>query len=138
MLAGAALSVPLASGPGSRLALVGYAAVVGVGIDLDHFLLARLETGDWAAVRRCLADPWRVVGRQDEIFPAGEVGALQRLLSHVLLAGVAVAALALVDRPLALLTGVVLYLHVLADLYGDNAVRGTLPWQAGPDRTRAD
>lgn len=117
------------------LLLVGYAAVVGVGIDLDHFALARLNDGDWRAVRRCLADPRIVVLDQDRIFRPGSVGTLPRLLSHVVVAGALVAVLAIPAPGLAVLTAVVLYLHVLADLYEDNRLAGTLPGQStgGPD-----
>jgi len=54
---------------------------------------------------------------------------LQRLLSHAVVGGVLVGGLVLVDRYLAVFTAVVLYVHVLGDLYADNALRGTLPWQ---------
>lgn len=111
------------------LLLVGYAAVVGVGIDLDHFLLARLNDGDWRAARRCLSDPRIVFLDQDCIFRTGEVGTLPRLLSHVLLAGAFVGLLVVVAPGLAVFTAVILYLHVLADLYADNRIEGTLPWQ---------
>ncbi|WP_198665621.1 MULTISPECIES: hypothetical protein [Haloprofundus] len=56
---------------------------------------------------------------QDEIFEDGEVGTLRRLLSHVVVVGVAVPALVLVSPALALLTAVVLYGHLLADLVWD-------------------
>lgn len=128
-LAGAILAVSLADAPPTRVALLVVAIGVGVGIDLDHFLIARMRTGDWAAVRRCLVDPRRAVFRQDEIFRPGQVGTLPRLLSHTVIPGVVVGGAALVGRPVAILTAVILYLHLLVDLYGDNALRGTFPWQ---------
>lgn len=112
---------------GRALLLVAYAAVVGVGIDLDHFLLARLNDGDWRAARRCLADPRIVFLEQDRIFRTDEVGTLPRLLSHVVITGLLVGLLALLAPGLAVFTAVVLYLHVLADLYADNRIAGTLP-----------
>lgn len=134
MLAVATVGVELRA-----LLLVVYAAVVGVGIDLDHFLLARLNDGDWRAVRRCLADPRIVFLDQGRIFRTGEVGTLPRLLSHVLIIGALVGALAFVAPGLAVFTAVVLYLHVLADLYADNRLEGTLPWQdASARRQRID
>jgi len=54
-------------------------------IDLDHFLIARLKTGNWDAVRFCLTDPGAAVTDQSEIFDPGDVGVLSRLLSHVVL-----------------------------------------------------
>ncbi|MDT3437005.1 hypothetical protein [Haloarcula sp. 1CSR25-25] len=101
-------------------AAVGYAAVVGVAIDFDHFAVARLETGDWAALRRCLRNPEIVLLDQDEIFGPQDLWPLQRLLSHHLIGGTVVFGLWLVSEPLALFTAVVLYAHVLGDLVWDN------------------
>jgi len=50
----------------------------GVGVDFDHFLLARHD-GDWEALWRCLRDPRVVLFDQEAIFDAGEVGAVERL-----------------------------------------------------------
>ena len=101
-------------------AAVGYAVVVGVAIDVDHFAVARLETGDWAALRRCLRNPKIAVLDQDKIFDPQDLWPLQRLLSHHLISGVAVFGLWLVSEPLALFTALVLYAHVLGDLVWDN------------------
>lgn len=101
-------------------AAVGYAVIVGVAIDFDHFVVARLESGEWTALRRCLRNPRLVFVGQDEIFDPMDLWALQRLLSHHLIGGVAVAGLWLVSEPLALFTALVLYAHVLCDLVWDN------------------
>jgi hypothetical protein len=106
--------------PYPPLALVAYAAVVGVGVDLDHFVLARRNTGSWAPVRRVLGDPVRAARDQSIIFETGEVWPIQRLFSHAVLGGVAVAVLLPVSPFLARFTGLVLYAHVLADLYADS------------------
>ncbi|WP_114575579.1 hypothetical protein [Saliphagus sp. LR7] len=102
--------------------LVLYAVAAGVLIDLDHFLIARLRTGGWDALETCLASPRIALSDQGEIFAPGDVGVLSRLLSHHLIGGLAVAALVLASRPLAVLTAVVLYAHVVSDLVWD--VRG--------------
>ncbi|MFB6174330.1 MAG: hypothetical protein ABEI39_06780 [Halobacteriales archaeon] len=99
--------------------LVAYAAAVGTLIDLDHFPLARLRTGEWRAVRACLEEPSLLLFDQAAIFEAGEVGAERRLLSHALIGGVLVGGLAFLDPFLALTTAVVLYVHVVADLIAD-------------------
>lgn len=96
---------------------------LGVGIDLDHFLLARLNRGDWANLRRCLADPARVFFDQDSIFEPGDVWREQRLLSHALLGGALVAALWPLARYWALAAAATVYVHVLADLYHDARTR---------------
>ncbi|ELY70055.1 hypothetical protein [Natrinema versiforme] len=99
--------------------VVAYGTAVGVFIDLDHFLIARFKTGDWDAVRFCLANPGTAATDQSEIFDPGDVGVLSRLLSHVVIAGVVVPSIALASVPLAIVTGAVLYVHLLADLVWD-------------------
>ncbi|PCR90550.1 hypothetical protein CP557_08510 [Natrinema ejinorense] len=102
--------------------VVAYGTAIGVFIDLDHFLIARFKTGNWSAVRFCLSNPRTAVADQSEIFDPGDVGVLSRLLSHVVVGGLVVAALALVSAPLAIVTGAVLYAHLLADLIWDIAL----------------
>ena len=114
-LAGLVLPLPV-----PLWAAVGYAVVVGVAIDVDHFLDARLIGGDWAALRRCLRNPRIVFVDQGAIFESGELGPLHRLLSHHVIGGAVVAGLWAVSEPLALFTAVILYAHVLADLVADN------------------
>ncbi|SDQ48911.1 hypothetical protein [Natronobacterium texcoconense] len=99
--------------------LVGYGIAVGVLIDLDHFLIARYKTGRWDAVRFCLQNPTAAVADQSRIFGRGDVGVLSRLLSHLLIAGVFVAFLAVASVSLAILTGVVLYVHLVSDVAWD-------------------
>lgn len=116
---GAAGAVPLADGALAGALLVGYAALVGVGIDADHFLVARANAGDWRALRFCLRNPTVPFVAQDRIFRTDEVGKLDRLLSHALLGGALVAVLAAVAPALAAFTAAVLYVHVVADLVAD-------------------
>lgn len=104
------------------VAVIVYGTAVGVFIDLDHFLIARFKTGRWDAVRFCLSNPAAAVGDQSEIFEPGDVGVLSRLLSHVVIAGIVVPVIALLSVPLAIVTGVVLYAHLLADLVWDIAL----------------
>ena len=123
-LIGAAL-VPVLDGV-SPPALVASAAVVGTAIDLDHFAIARLRTGSWAALRRALASPRRALVDQDELFEPGAVGAFTRLLSHLLLGGLLVAALAAVPvtRPFAVAAAVVLWVHLVSDVAWELHRRG--------------
>jgi hypothetical protein len=101
-------------------ATVGYAAVLGVGIDFDHFVIARLNTGDWETLLGLVRNPRRALFDQSTIFEGGEdVTRLQRLLSHVLLSGLLVAGLYPISPYAALVSGAVLYVHVLSDLYQD-------------------
>lgn len=101
------------------LAVVGYGTAVGVLIDLDHFVIARLKTGRWDAVRFCLRNPAAAVADQGRIFDRGDVGVLSRLLSHLLIVGAVVPLLALVSTPLAIVTGVVCYAHLVSDVVWD-------------------
>jgi hypothetical protein len=100
--------------------LLAWAAVVGVGIDLDHLLVARLNAGDWSALRGLLRSPAAAVLDQDAIFAEDDLWARQRLLSHHVIGGVLVAVLVPVSAYLAAFTALVLYAHVLADLVHDN------------------
>lgn len=105
-----------------RAALAGYGLGLGVLIDLDHFLLARLRVGDWRHARNCLRNPKRVFFDQKNLFEGTGGMANLRLLSHVLIAGPLTVLTGLIDRRLGILTGAVLYVHVLADLLRDNDI----------------
>lgn len=140
---GVALAVGLGiSDPLAAAGVVGYAGALGVLIDLDHFVLARWNTGSWRAARAVLRDPATVVTDQDDIFEPGEVGPLRRLLSHVVLIGVLVPGTWLLAPALGVVTAVVLYAHVLADLVADvrnpAAYRQTADGLVGRDIGRGD
>jgi len=109
------------------VAPVAYAGLVGTFVDLDHFAIARLKTGSWEPLWRCVADPRLAFFDQANIFPDGAVGPRERLASHVLLGGLLTGALALVAPGLALVTGAVLAVHVLADVAWDY-------WRPGRER----
>lgn len=96
--------------------LVGYAALLGTAIDLDHFVVARLRAGDWRHLRFAIGNPRAAFLDQDRLFDDGDVGALTRLLSHALVGGLVVVVLVPVNPFLALVSAVVVYVHVLADL----------------------
>ncbi|WP_227131546.1 hypothetical protein [Halorubellus salinus] len=121
LVAGVALA-PFVSTPLQPVGTVAYAVVLGVGVDLDHFLVARYRTGNWRALRACLTDPRRVFLAQDEIFDPGEVWPLERLLSHALVGTALVGGLfaAGLTGP-AVVSAVVLHVHVVADLLWDVA-----------------
>ncbi|QLG27462.1 hypothetical protein HUG10_07815 [Halorarum halophilum] len=101
------------------LLAVAYAGVLGVGIDLDHFLVARYNTGNWNAVRTCLRSPRVVLFDQGAIFEPDAIWPIERLLTHVVAMGAIVLGLAFVDGILAILSAVVLYGHLLSDLLWD-------------------
>lgn len=113
---GAAVALAVGEPPTRFALLVAYAAFVGTAIDLDHFLVARVRVGDWRHLRFAVANPRSAFVDQDELFEEGAVGPQTRLLSHALIAGALVVGLVVVSPFLALLTTLVLYVHVVADL----------------------
>lgn len=98
---------------------MGYAVVLGVFVDLDHFAIARYETGDWSALRRCVTDPRLAFVDQGEIFPEEAIHPLQRLLTHHVLGGVLVPVTWVLSPYYGAVTAITLYAHVLADLIWD-------------------
>ncbi|MFB6139620.1 MAG: hypothetical protein ABEJ26_04200 [Halosimplex sp.] len=132
----AALAVTTPTVPGWAVVVV--AVGVGVGIDFDHFLIARYRTGHWGAARRCLRDPSLVFFRQEEIFEEGDVGALNRLLTHVLIGGLVVPVLWTRRPYLAGVVALSLYAHVLADLVAGVRKRRGLERAAATDSEIGD
>ena len=129
----AALALAVTDPPFSPPVVVAVVLVFGVLIDVDHFVLAAFRTGGLEAVKRCLRDPRIVFVAQDEIFERGEVGMLERLLSHVVIGGVAVPLCWLFYSPyLGGLVAAAVYAHVLADLVADT--RGAVVLEADDPR----
>lgn len=129
-----AIGIPLAlwSNAGAPAWLLwGSVVLVGVGIDVDHFLIGRLNRGDWTNLRRCLRRPTRAFLAQSDIFDRGDVHRDQRLLSHLLLGGVLTTAASLLATQWAVAAAVTVYVHVLADLYADIRTRAD-SLEAGP------
>jgi hypothetical protein len=111
--------------PSAPFVLVAAGTVAGVAVDLDHFPIARVRHGDWLALRRVLASPHLVVADPDRIFEGARFDPLDRLLTHVLLAGVASLTAWLAWPALGVVVGVSLYVHVVADLGHDVRTRGS-------------
>ena len=113
---GAALAAWSGATPARAALLVGYAAFLGTAIDLDHFVIARLRAGDWRHLRFAVVNPRAAFVDQDRLFDDGDVGELTRLTSHVLIGGLLVVVLGSFRPFLALVSAVVVYGHVVADL----------------------
>jgi hypothetical protein len=105
------------------LLLWAYILLLGVGIDGDHFVIARINRGDWTNLQRCLQKQSRVFVEQATIFDNGDIWRDQRLLSHLLIGGGPVTLLWLVNTYWAFGTAVTIYTHLLADLYSDIQTR---------------
>lgn len=103
--------------------LLVYVIMLGVGIDLDHFVIGRVNRGDWSNTTRCLRNPSQVFVDQASIFEPGEIWRDQRLFSHLLIGGVLTVLLWFISKYLAFVTAVTIYTHVLADLYSDMRTR---------------
>jgi hypothetical protein len=105
--------------------VVAYAGLVGTVVDLDHFFIARARTGSWAPLVRSLSDPRMALFEQDDIFESGDVGRWTRLGSHALVTVVLSGILLWVATSLAVVTAVVLGVHVCCDIVWDQwRVRG--------------
>lgn len=102
----------------TKLGLWTYGVLLSVLIDLDHFVLARLKTGDWSHLRRALVHPIWTLTSTKEVFPDVSMK-LERLTSHVIVGGILVLVLRPFDRLFATYTAIVLYAHLLADLLHD-------------------
>lgn len=100
-----------------------YVVVLGVGIDLDHFVIGRINRGDWSNLTHCLRSPSQVFVDQTSIFERGDVLRDQRLFSHLLIGGVLVGSVWFMNEYLAFVTAGAIYTHVLADLYSDMRTR---------------
>ena len=100
-------------------ALVCYGVGLSVFVDLDHFVLARLRSGDWAHLRAVLRDPQNAIRGQEWIFADLEDFPRERLLSHALITVVLVSGLWFVDETIAAFTALVLVVHVGCDLLRD-------------------
>jgi hypothetical protein len=95
---------------------VGVAVLTGVGIDLDHFPLARYRDGDWRVLHALVANPAAAFTDPQPLFADSDMDALDRLVSHVVLIGAVVLGVALVSVPLSVVAAVSLYVHLLADV----------------------
>ncbi|WP_410765187.1 hypothetical protein [Haloferax sp. DFSO60] len=110
--------------PGSLVALVGLAVLLSVFIDLDHFVLARFERGDWSNLKLAVTNPRIGLLEQEKVFEdfPREFN-LKRLLSHQLIGGVAVVGLVLSGNLVfAAFVGVVIYAHIVCDLLRDSGI----------------
>ncbi|ELZ91563.1 hypothetical protein C440_14654 [Haloferax mucosum ATCC BAA-1512] len=107
--------------PGSVAFLVVAAAFLSVVIDLDHFVIARIERGDWDNLKLAVTNPRVGLLDQEQVFEEfGGAFNRKRLLSHHLLGGVAVGGLALSGaESLAAFVAIVLYVHVVCDYLRD-------------------
>ena len=100
-----------------------YVVLLGVGIDLDHFVIARINHRDWRNLMRCLRQPSRAFVGQTTIFDSGDIWRDQRLLSHLVIGGGLATLIWPINTYWAFATAVTVYTHLLADLYSDIRTR---------------
>lgn len=95
-----------------------YGVTLSVFIDLDHFVLARRISGNWACLFEALSHPKRVIVSPGWLFEDLDMK-LDRLLSHVVIGGVLTLGSLIVAPFLAAFTALIVYTHVLCDLLHD-------------------
>ena len=72
----AVFGIPLAVGASGVPASAGlreYVFLLAVGIDLDHFVVGRINRGDWTNTRRCFRNPAQIFLYQSTIFDSGDI-----------------------------------------------------------------
>lgn len=124
----AVVGIPLtiaAPGLQQQVYLLIYMIVLGVGIDLDHFIIGRINRGDWSNLACCIRNPSQVFVNQESIFEQGDVWRDQRLFTHLVIGSGLVVTLWFINEYLSFITTVTIYTHVLADLYSDMRTRDT-------------
>lgn len=137
----AVVIVLLSSPPIHPVLLGGFVVALGVGIDFDHFIIARINTGSWKNLGRVVRDPRLVFFDQSAIFDRLDVWGQDRLFSHMLLTGLGVGLFWLVGLPYwSGVTAATLYTHIVADLYDDvrSRERTTLERARALEAERAD
>jgi len=124
-----AIGVVLTGEPTVHPALaIAYGVALGVLIDLDHFVLAWALAGSLDPLVRVVRAPWIVLTDPASIFETDDLGPYQRLISHVVIAGVLVPSVWLgLDPFVGVLSAAILYAHVLADLIADMRTFETIP-----------
>lgn len=122
----ALVGIPVATGGSdihSQVLVWIYVIIVGSIIDIDHFLIARLNSGSWMHLSQSVRNPHKLFLDQAAIFNPGDLFRDQRLFSHFLIFGFATGAMWFVSPFLSFATAVAIYTHILADLYSDMRTR---------------
>ena len=99
----------------SNALLWAYGVSLSVFIDLDHFAIARWETGDWSHLRRAVTHPVWAFTSQKEVFPDLDFP-VKRLVTHVAVGGALTAVALPASAVVAAYTAVVVVAHVVADV----------------------
>lgn len=99
--------------------IVLYGALVGTAIDLDHFLIARYNRGDWQPAYYCVTHPRHALLDQSKIFTETDVYEFQRLATHAIIGGVLIGLTLAIDTGLGLLTALIISVHILMDVIAD-------------------
>lgn len=100
--------------------LIIFGTITGVLIDLDHFLIARINNGNWNILRKALRNPVTISRDWSEfIHPTKDIPPEQRLASHLVL----IPAISLITYYFSPSSGifisVILATHLVCDIYAD-------------------
>lgn len=101
------------------LFIVVFAGGLGVLIDLDHFVVARLNTGSWEPFVRAIRSPVRSFLDQEDIFTERAVPSEDRVVTHLLVGGALTGGLWYLLPEWGYIAAVVIYLHLLTDAIAD-------------------
>lgn len=100
-----------------------YIVLLGTVIDVDHFLIARFNSGNWKHLVESVRNPSQLFFDQTAIFEPGALYRDQRLLTHHLLLGFATGITWFISPFLSFASAAAIYIHILADLYSDVQTR---------------
>lgn len=101
------------------LLLLGYAILIGVFIDLDHFVLARGGAGDWLELKKAVSSPFSAFTDAEQIFERNVFPSEARFLSHIALLYLLTGLSFIVSGKLAFFTASIISLHITTDVYAD-------------------
>lgn len=102
-----------------------------MGIDVDHLIIARKNNEDWQVLRRCISKPKAVLLAQNSLITPSDVPQTERLVSHVIITTALSITLLLVNSHLAIVTLIVLSVHIGCDVIADEFPE--CPFSPGPE-----
>ncbi|MFB6144421.1 MAG: hypothetical protein ABEJ98_03875 [Candidatus Nanohaloarchaea archaeon] len=116
-VASLAISYSLFQQPQTILVYAAFGTLAGTLIDLDHFVLARLNTGNWKRLQNALRQPGTAFTDGKEVMQE-TITSRQRYLSHLTLLFASTGSVFLIAGvKAAVLTFSVISLHICCDLY---------------------
>lgn len=111
--------IPIVSPPIDPFLLFAYVLMLGVGIDIDHFPIARINVGNWSRLGKVVENP-NLMFNQSAIFEPDDVTSKQRLYSHTVITVLVVGIFVILDlKTWAGVSASTLILHIVTDMISD-------------------